>query len=208
LFNYLTVPKAGHFVPNPQLNYYKAAYAFFTDYLANKKLTCQSTKGNGCSVTSSMCTYMGNCFGLGDCGTNGQCTCNNPGNGMKWKGADCSMQSNRLKNELNIYQFSKGPKWWSFYYDGSAAAKKIMAVTTTNTVPMDVYVSIGSDSTPTEFEFDFEMKAMTGNFTLHSDDLPQYLNDTTGFTVAMYVDGIVQQTNTLLEQTVNVQFSE
>lgn len=29
LFNYLTVPKAGHFVPNPQLNYYKAAYAFF-----------------------------------------------------------------------------------------------------------------------------------------------------------------------------------
>lgn len=52
LFNYLTVPKAGHFVPNPQLNYYKAAYAFFTDYLSNQALTCQRTDGEGCSVAS------------------------------------------------------------------------------------------------------------------------------------------------------------
>lgn len=71
LFNYLTVPKAGHFVPNPQLNYYAAAYAFFNDYLVNQKLTCQNTSEGACSVTNAMCNFMGNCFGLGECGING-----------------------------------------------------------------------------------------------------------------------------------------
>ena len=72
---------------------------------------------------------------------------------------------------------------------------------------MDVYVSIGSDTTPTEFEFDFEMKGLTGSFTLHSDDLPAYLGDPSGFSVAIYVQGIIQQTNTMLDQQIKVEFS-
>jgi len=128
LFNYLTVPKAGHFVPNPQLNYYAAAYAFFTDYLANQKLTCQKTTESACSVTNSMCGYMNNCYGLGECGINGQCTCADaPNSGLKWKGADCSLQSSRLNrlsessfksNPTTVYKKSTGPQWWSFYSEG------------------------------------------------------------------------------------------
>ena len=70
---------------------------------------------------------------------------------------------------------------------------------TNSNVPMDVYVSVGSDSTPTEFEYDFLMKNMTGDFTLSSDDLPQYIGSSTGFTAAFYVNGIVEQTNTFLD---------
>ena len=46
-FEYLTVPKAGHFVPN---NYFSASHQFLTDYIAGQKLSCHMADGNGCSV--------------------------------------------------------------------------------------------------------------------------------------------------------------
>lgn len=72
LLSYLTVPKSGHFVPN---NYYAASFAFFSDYIDMAAdptkapgLTCK--KPEGCSVATSQCGYMNNCFesyGLGTC---------------------------------------------------------------------------------------------------------------------------------------------
>lgn len=44
-FEFLTVPKAGHFVPN---NYFSPSYALFSDYIASQKLQCH--RGEGCSV--------------------------------------------------------------------------------------------------------------------------------------------------------------
>ena len=63
-FEYLTVPKAGHFVPN---NYYSDSYAFLTDYIASQKLTCHKTADSGCSVVAARCTAMNNCNGHGVC---------------------------------------------------------------------------------------------------------------------------------------------
>ena len=45
-FEYLTVPKAGHFVPN---NYFSPSYSFLSDYIAHKALMCHDFQ-NGCSV--------------------------------------------------------------------------------------------------------------------------------------------------------------
>ena len=53
-FSYLTVPKAGHFVPN---NYYIPSLQFFTDYINNKALQCHDTT-NGCSVVDFRCQQM------------------------------------------------------------------------------------------------------------------------------------------------------
>ena len=36
-FEYLTVPKSGHFVPN---NYYSPTFSFLTDYINSQKLIC------------------------------------------------------------------------------------------------------------------------------------------------------------------------
>ena len=36
-FTFLTVPKAGHFVPN---NYYSASFQFITDYINSQQLEC------------------------------------------------------------------------------------------------------------------------------------------------------------------------
>lgn len=60
-FSYLTVPKAGHFVPN---NNYWASYNFFNDYINNQKLMCHEQSGN-CEVTAFRCEAMNNCSGHG-----------------------------------------------------------------------------------------------------------------------------------------------
>jgi hypothetical protein len=89
LFTYLTVPKAGHFVPNVQLNNYFGAYAFFADYVNNQKLTCQGETEESCSAEAAMCSAMNDCWNLGVCGEQnpGQCACRS----NSWKGADCSL---------------------------------------------------------------------------------------------------------------------
>lgn len=90
-FTYLTVPKAGHFVP---ANYYYPSFSFFTDYIANQKLACHSET---CSSVAFRCEMMNNCSGNGTCGSNGQCVCNSG-----WKSADCSMQSTTLSGGANL----------------------------------------------------------------------------------------------------------
>lgn len=82
-FSYLTVPKAGHFVP---ANNYWPAFSLLTDYLSGQKLVCHNT--DGCSTVDFRCEMMNDCSGHGTCGTNGQCTCDEG-----WKSADCSMES-------------------------------------------------------------------------------------------------------------------
>ena len=54
-FEFLTVPKAGHFVPN---NYFSPSISFLTDYIANKKLQCHKTDGTLCSVVADRCSAM------------------------------------------------------------------------------------------------------------------------------------------------------
>jgi len=62
-FEYLTVPKAGHFVPN---NYYSPSYAFLTDYINGKALACHNI-GDDCSVAEKRCAAMNNCNSNGSC---------------------------------------------------------------------------------------------------------------------------------------------
>jgi hypothetical protein len=121
LFTFLTVPKAGHFVPNVNLNNYPGAFAFFSDYVDNQALTCHHDDPTACSPAEGMCTAMNDCWGLGVCGSNGQCICRN----NNWKGADCSLMSTRFLNEMIVYKKSSGPKWHSFFYDGSRGSRFI-----------------------------------------------------------------------------------
>jgi len=62
-FSYLTVPKAGHFVPN---NNYWASWNFLNDYIQHQALQCHAADGN-CETTATKCTYMDNCSGHGTC---------------------------------------------------------------------------------------------------------------------------------------------
>ena len=62
---FLTVPKAGHFVP---ANYFSTSYQFVKDYIDNsQKLQCHKGDNNACSVVNDRCTAMNNCNGQGTC---------------------------------------------------------------------------------------------------------------------------------------------
>ena len=61
-FEFLTVPKAGHFVPS---NYFSPTYSFLSDYIASKKLVCKDA--SKCAVTAARCSAMKNCSGHGTC---------------------------------------------------------------------------------------------------------------------------------------------
>jgi hypothetical protein len=104
-FSYLTVPKAGHFVP---ANYYQPSYQFFADYLSSRKLVCHN-EADGCSVVAYRCEAMNQCSGKGICGSNGQCSC-----AAGWKGADCSLKSTSLTDGLRKFEAHTGPKYFSF----------------------------------------------------------------------------------------------
>ena len=53
-FEYLTVPKSGHFVPE---NYFSPSYSFLYDYINNgQKLECKDT--TACSVVADRCAAM------------------------------------------------------------------------------------------------------------------------------------------------------
>ena len=59
-FTFLTVPKAGHYVPTSNLD---ASIAFLADYINNGRLTCKRTKGT-CNLAN--CQTM-KCNGHGTC---------------------------------------------------------------------------------------------------------------------------------------------
>jgi hypothetical protein len=45
------------------------------------------------------------------------------------------------------------------------------------------------------------LKDITGAFELHSEDMPDAMADPPGYSVTIYVQGIVEETNTLLDNT-------
>ena len=64
-FEYLTVPKSGHFVPQ---NYFLPSYQFVSDYITNnQKLKCHKDTDTKCSVVASRCEAMNQCNGQGTC---------------------------------------------------------------------------------------------------------------------------------------------
>jgi len=135
----LTVPKAGHFVPN---NYYQPSYQFFADYLSSQKLLCHN-EAEGCSVVAYRCEAMNQCSGNGACGLNGQCKC-----AAGWKSADCSLASTELTSGLRHTEVHTGPKYFSFTKKGGEHSSfHIMSE-----VPMDVYVTGCEHADPNQFQ--------------------------------------------------------
>lgn len=60
-FTFLTVPKAGHFVPNNQFELSLAILKDYLDETAIGLICIKDDQPNKCSVTNNMCSYMNNC---------------------------------------------------------------------------------------------------------------------------------------------------
>lgn len=81
-FTWLTIPKAGHFVPATYLDTTKL---MLKDYVEKQALQCHKDN-DGCNLSKIQCGKVNDCNGHGTCSTEtGQCTCK-----LGWTGADCS----------------------------------------------------------------------------------------------------------------------
>jgi len=187
------VPKAGHFVPN---NNYWASYNFFKDYIEHKSLQCHAADGN-CEVTDFRCEIMNHCSGHGACQTNGTCLCD-----AGWKSADCSMQTVNLYTGYFNQVTQYGPKYHSFTKSGSDASR----FDAYSTNPMDIYISRGANSDPTEFSHDMAF-TNTVFAKLDSDNF-EVLRDPNGYSVTAYIKSYDEANNNFLSSQILVNYSE
>jgi hypothetical protein len=181
-FEYLTVPKSGHFVPN---NYYSPTFSFFNDYIKSQKLICHEDATHKCSVVADRCSALNNCNNKGTCDpVTAQCVCN-----AGYKFADCSKKVINLtdtKNEgITIY----GPGWFTMQYSGTKESTLWLSTNITS----DVYILKDKAGDPNNFVYDMSFKSMMGNRTFSAVDLN--LNSGNGYSVAVYVPAINENAN-------------
>jgi hypothetical protein len=128
--------------------------------------------------------------------SNGQCACS-----TGYKGADCSLKNTNL-TDYGSGSFSRqtqnGPKYYSFSVEGGVSSNVSFS---TDAWPMDVYIKKGSNSNPTEFEFDIAIKQKSA-LLLNSAQLG--LLD--GYSVYIYVQAYDERTNTFFVNHLNTYF--
>mmetsp|Transcript_48937 Transcript_48937/g.36021 ORF Transcript_48937/g.36021 Transcript_48937/m.36021 type:complete len:95 (+) Transcript_48937:1362-1646(+) len=90
--SWITVPKAGHFVPT---NYFISTKNFLGDFIGGRQLECK--RAEGCDLVEVQCKYMNDCNGNGDCST-GFCICN-----QGFTGADCSQEYTKLTADMQDF---------------------------------------------------------------------------------------------------------
>lgn len=192
-FEYLTVPKAGHFVPN---NYFSPSYAFVEDYIKSKKLVCHD-QANGCSVVEQRCSAMNYCNGNGSCDTTtAQCVCNEG-----YKFADCSKKTMDLTDGYTVDVDAYGPGWFTMQYSGSDSGKLYL----TPNITSEVYILKDASGDPNNFVYDMSFKTVNGNTTFDTDHLG--LTSDKGFSVAVYMPAVNETANELLEGRLSVYFA-
>ena len=146
-FTFLSVPKAGHFVPTTNM---ATTRQFLRDYLSpQRELGCYNDKrkaANGCSTADIMCDFMSvpsegtiplACSGHGSCDSkfSGLCTCE-----KGYRGADCSDKYEVLVGDYFQTFYFTGSRNYFFQYQGSDDFELILS----NANPMDVYINAGS----------------------------------------------------------------
>lgn len=193
-FTLLSIPKAGHFVPTDMLETTKQ---FIIDFVNNKQLMCHKNEED-CSTVTTMCKYMGNCNGHGQCSqVTGQCKCDNG-----WRGADCSEQAQILTSSYNNKITTNGTSWVFFLFRSGLQMGQTHDFTLSSNFPLDVYVMAGDHSDPNEFEFDAAFKQQNYvRFT--SDQYPSFAT----FTAAVKVNGIDFYSNKFNQPSFTAKFN-
>lgn len=112
-----------------------------------------------------------------------------------------------LVNGYTSTDNGSGPQWYSYTYKGDPTGQKTSTFgLAVNNIGSDVYVSKGYKSDPNNFNYDMSFRNVT-SINLSSADI-KLLNDTDGYSVAVYVAAIDETNNNPLERSIVVKFEE
>ncbi|CDW87059.1 serine carboxypeptidase [Stylonychia lemnae] len=185
-FTFLTVPKAGHFVP---ANQFELSLAMLKDYMDDTQVGLKCIKDddpNKCDTSQTMCTYMNNCNNHGTCNGYGKCDCNDG-----FKGADCSWATEMLVDGYQKTFNFNGTQWVYFQFKQGLGNNEAYTLSLQSTHVFDAYVSKGVKVDPNEFHNDLEFKRQS-TLVISSSQFPAFNR----FVVAVRVNGIDFISNT------------
>jgi len=187
--NFLTVPRAGHFVP---ANFFRLAMSVLQDFTSSQRLPCHRDAA-ACSVAATRCELMNGCSGHGRCDAlgAGQCSCE-PG----WVGAACQspllrVTSRSASDPLGLQ--SKGPKWHVM-----EVMVPCVELAISDQASYDVHIS--SHNIPDRFDSEIVLRGRRGKSRLSAADLglplPYYMS--------VFVIGADFRSNTLFDAVLSV----
>lgn len=207
-FTFLSVPKAGHFVPTTNM---AATRQFLRDYISPARaLGCWNAdrnRINQCSTADIMCKYTKNatfgleCMGNGNCDSaiTGQCTCF-----KGYRGADCSKQVTDLYDGLKLSIGFKGSQSFFMQYDSGVQSQVDFELTISNANPFDIYINAGLFTDPNEFESEIAVKGQT-YVKISSRTFPSLKSS---FVIRASVNGLVYSENAILDNILLVNFNK
>ena len=137
---------------------------------------------------------MNDCSGHGTASsTTGQCTCD-----TGYKGGDCSLENTVLSTSTDATIAHEGPKYFSLTVFGSSSLRL-----QSSNVEMDVYVSKGIESDPSQFDFNAAFKGVQ-DLTLDSS---KNLFLAAGYVVTVYIAAVDEYSNTLISNGFHYSFT-
>lgn len=196
-FTWLTIPKAGHFVPSTYLDTTKL---MLRDYVEKQALQCHKT-ADGCNLSKIQCAHMDDCNKHGVCSTEtGQCTCSDG-----WTGADCHASIDTLSDKYTKIFKSTGLKWLYFQYKLAMKGKDYVEMNLTSKYPVDFYLKHGYKNEPTKFDYDVLYKDQT-DLMISSKYMVSLMQG--GFQIAINVKAVDFPANGWYDNQMTVSFKK
>lgn len=99
--------------------------------------------------------------------------------------------------ELYLKSDVENTKYYGLTYSGGSDATELKGTTSSAT---DIYISVGVDSNPTQFNYDLVLTDLVGDFSLFASAFPQFLGDPSGYAIQAVVKplaGAESSVNTL-----------
>jgi hypothetical protein len=100
---------------------------------------------------------------------------------------------------------TNGAAWKAMHFAGDATLPDI-ALELSTIMPIDIYVSLGGNSDPDRYIYDWKFLNTASDFRLSSKYLPM-LAGADGFAVTVYINGYNEKANTFYDNTLSYKFT-
>lgn len=202
-FTFMSVPKAGHFVPYGN---YDGSKAILDDYVNHDKLLCKSSadtiesSDKLCRSVDAMCSMMNQCSQHGTCNDVGTCECTYP-----YKGADCSWKAVEAHGHLFMAGIATKGQEYIYFAAPKMTDDMTLEITSTGNSSISLYLDCDAQKgNPNLFKHELKYNKIPAQKTLKlsAGTLPMCDEDT-GFVGMVEVHGFDVANNKVLDNYIS-----